>query len=108
MMKTMMLMTNPRHDHEWRLWETVNLPDDKVLIPGVITHSSVLVEHPELVAARIKRYANVVGRERVIAGGDCGFGTQASAEPEVHPTIVWAKFKAMSDGAKLASDRLWK
>ena len=99
---------NPRHDHEWRLWETVDLPDDKVLIPGVITHSSVLVEHPELVADRIERYANVVGRERVIAGSDCGFGTQASAEPEVHPTIVWAKFKAMSDGAKLASDRLWK
>ena len=99
---------NPRHDHEWRLWETVDLPDDKVLIPGVITHSSVLVEHPELVADRIERYANVVGRERVIAGSDCGFGTPASAEPEVHPTIVWAKFKAMSDGAKLASDRLWK
>ena len=98
---------NPRHEHEWRLWENVTLPDDKVLIPGTITHSSVLVEHAELVADRVERYANVVGRERVIAGGDCGFGTQASAEPEVHPTIVWAKFEAMGEGAKIATERLW-
>ena len=98
---------NPRHEHEWRLWETFTLPDDKVLIPGTITHSSVLVEHAELVADRIERYANVVGRERVIAGGDCGFGTQASAEPEVHPAIVWAKFEAMGEGAEIATQRLW-
>ena len=98
---------NPRHEHEWRLWETVDLPDDKVLIPGVITHSSVLVEHAEVVADRIAKYASAVGKERVIAGGDCGFGTQASATPEVHPTIVWAKFEAMAEGSRLASSRLW-
>jgi len=98
---------NPRHEHEWKLWETVELADGKSIIPGVITHSSVLVEHPELVAERIERFASVVGRENVIAGGDCGFGTQASATPEVHPTIVWAKFKAMSEGAEIASKRLW-
>ena len=98
---------NPRHDHEWRIWEDVDLPAGKFLIPGVITHSSVLVEHPELVADRLMRYAGAVGRERVMAGGDCGFGTQAMAEPEIHPTIVWAKFEAMVEGARLASERLW-
>ena len=98
---------NPRHEHEWRLWETVDLPSNKILIPGVITHSSVLVEHPELIADRIERYAKIVGPERVIAGADCGFGTQASATPEIHPSIVWAKFKAMSEGAELATKRLW-
>ena len=98
---------NPRHEHEWKLWETVELADGKSIIPGVITHSSVLVEHPELVAERIERFASVVGPENVIAGGDCGFGTQASSTPEVHPTIVWAKFKAMSEGAEIASKRLW-
>jgi len=98
---------NPRHEHEWKLWETVNLPEGKSIIPGVVTNSSVLVEHPELVAQRIERFASVVGRENVIAGADCGFGTQASATPEVHPTIVWAKFQAISDGAKIASERLW-
>jgi 5-methyltetrahydropteroyltriglutamate--homocysteine methyltransferase len=98
---------NQRHEHEWRLWETVKLFDGKSIIPGVITHSSVLVEHPELIAQRLERFAGVVGRENVIAGADCGFGTQASATPEVHPTIVWAKFKAMSEGAEIASARLW-
>ena len=98
---------NPRHEHEWKLWETVKLPDGKSIIPGVVTNSSVLVEHPELVAQRIERFASVVGKENVIAGADCGFGTQASATPEVHPTIVWAKFEAISDGAKIASERLW-
>ena len=98
---------NPRHEHEWKLWETVKLPDGKSIIPGVVTNSSVLVEHAELVAQRIERFASVVGRENVIAGADCGFGTQASATPEVHPTIVWAKFQAISDGAKIASGRLW-
>ncbi len=98
---------NQRHEHEWRLWEDLKLPEGKVLIPGVITHSAVLVEHPELVCDRIMRYASVVGKENVMAGGDCGFGTQAMAEPEVHPTIVWAKFAAMAEGAKLATEKLW-
>ena len=93
---------NPRHEHEWRLWEDVALPDGKSIIPGVITHSSVVVEHPELIAERILRYAGVVGRERVIAGGDCGFGTQALREPEIHPSIVWAKFEALVEGSRMA------
>ena len=97
---------NPRHEHEWELWATVALPDDKVLIPGVISHSTVLVEHPELVAQRIARYASVVGRERVIAGADCGFATFAGSK-EVHPSIVWAKFQALVAGARLASRQLW-
>ena len=98
---------NPRHEHEWKLWENINLPEQKTLIPGVITHSSVLVEHPELVAERLMRYASVVGKENVLAGGDCGFGTRAMAEPEIHPTIVWAKFSAMVEGARIASAKLW-
>ena len=98
---------NPRHEHEWKIWKDIELPGGKSIIPGVITHSSLLVEHPELVAERLLRYASVVGRENVIAGGDCGFGTQAMADPEVHPTIVWAKFAAMAEGAKIASDKLW-
>ena len=93
---------NPRHEHEWRLWEDVALPDGKSIIPGVITHSSVVVEHPELIAERILRYAGVVGRERVIAGGDCGFGTQALREHEIHPSIVWAKFEALVEGSRMA------
>ncbi len=98
---------NPRHEHEWQLWQDLKLPDGKMIIPGVITHSSLLVEHPELICQRLVRFADIVGRENVLAGGDCGFGTQATAEPEVHPTIVWAKFAALAEGAKLASDRLW-
>jgi len=98
---------NPRHEHEWRIWEHVKLPAGKCLIPGVITQSSVVVEHPELVAERLIRFAGVVGRENVIAGTDCGFGTQALATPEIHPTIVWAKFEAMAEGARRASARLW-
>ena len=98
---------NPRHEHEWQVWEDVDLPDDKVLIPGVITHSTNLVEHPELIAQRLLRYANIVGRERVIGGSDCGFSSQATAEPEVHPSVVWLKFQAMAEGARLASQRLW-
>jgi 5-methyltetrahydropteroyltriglutamate--homocysteine methyltransferase len=77
------------------------------VIPGVITHSSLVVEHPELIADRITRFAGIVGRENVIAGGDCGFGTQALATPEVHPSIVWAKFEALAEGARIASERLW-
>lgn len=98
---------NQRHEHEWRIWEDIKLADGKFIIPGVITHSAVLVEHPELVAERIMRFASVVGRENIMAGGDCGFGTQAMAEPEVHPTIVWAKFAAMAEGARIASAKLW-
>jgi 5-methyltetrahydropteroyltriglutamate--homocysteine methyltransferase len=97
---------NPRHEHEWKVWEGVKLPEGKVLIPGVITHSTILVEHPELVAQRIMRYANVVGRENVIAGSDCGFATFAGSK-EVHPSIVWAKLKSLSEGAQIASKALW-
>ena len=98
---------NPRHEHEWKVWKNVKLPDGKVLIPGVISHSTILVEHPELVADRIIRYAEIVGRENVIAGSDCGFATFAGSK-EVHPSIVWAKLKALSDGAQIASKRLWR
>jgi 5-methyltetrahydropteroyltriglutamate--homocysteine methyltransferase len=98
---------NPRHEHEWRVWEGVKLPEGKVLIPGVISHTTNLVEHPELVAERLVRYAKVVGREHVIAGSDCGFSSFANAQPEVHPTVVWAKFQAMAEGARLASGQLW-
>ena len=97
---------NPRHEHEWKLWETVELPDGKSLIPGVISHSTVLVEHPELVAERIARYAGVVGRENVIAGADCGFATFAGSK-EVHPSIVWAKLDSLVEGARIASRQLW-
>jgi 5-methyltetrahydropteroyltriglutamate--homocysteine methyltransferase len=98
---------NPRHEHEWSVWETVKLPEGKILIPGVITHCSNIVEHPELVAERLLKFARIVGRENIIAGSDCGFSSQATAEPEIHPTVVWAKFKAMAEGAKIASRRLW-
>ena len=97
---------NPRHEHEWEEWRRVKLPEDKVLIPGVITQSTVLVEHPELVAQRIQRFADVVGRERVIASADCGFASFAGSN-EVHPSIVWAKFAALVEGARIASQRLW-
>ena len=97
---------NPRHDHEWKVWGGVKLPEGAILIPGVITHSTVLVEHPELVAERIGRYASVVGRENVIAGSDCGFATFAGSK-EVHPSIVWAKFKSLCEGAAIASRQLW-
>ena len=97
---------NPRHEHEWKVWKKVKLPDGKILIPGVISHSTVLVEHPELVAERLVRYAGVVGRENVVAGSDCGFATFAGSK-EVHPSIVWAKFKSLSDGARIASRELW-
>jgi 5-methyltetrahydropteroyltriglutamate--homocysteine methyltransferase len=97
---------NARHEHEWKIWRDVKLPDDKILIPGVITNSSVLVEHPELVCDRILRFADIVGRERVIAGSDCGFGTVAGAMP-LHDTVVWAKLKTLVEGARLADQR-WK
>ncbi|MBM3529033.1 MAG: cobalamin-independent methionine synthase II family protein [Alphaproteobacteria bacterium] len=98
---------NPRHEHEWKIWGSAKLPKDSVLIPGVISHSTVLVEHPELIAERIARFASLVGKERVIAGSDCGFATFAGSK-EVHPSIVWAKLQALTDGAKLASRELWR
>jgi 5-methyltetrahydropteroyltriglutamate--homocysteine methyltransferase len=97
---------NPRHEHEWRVWETVRLPEGKVLIPGIVTHASNLVEHPETVAQRIARFAGVVGRENVIAGADCGFAS-FSTSCEVHPTVVWTKLAALAEGARLATAELW-
>ena len=99
---------NPRHEHEYHIWENVKLPEGKVLIPGVVSHASNIVEHPELIAERITRYARLVGRENVIAGTDCGFSSQATYSPEVHPTVVWAKFRAMAEGARLATEQLWR
>ena len=98
---------NPRHEHEYHVWEKVKLPEGKMLIPGVITHASNIVEHPELIAERIVRYAERVGRENVMAGTDCGFSSQATYHPEVHPTVVWEKFRAMAEGAQLATKQLW-
>ena len=98
---------NPRHEHEWEIWTRHRLPDDKVLVPGVIDTSTNYVEHPELVAQRIMRYANIVGRDRVMAGPDCGMGTFAGFGP-VHPDIAWAKLRSLTSGAELASSRLWK
>jgi 5-methyltetrahydropteroyltriglutamate--homocysteine methyltransferase len=97
---------NPRHEHEWQVWRGVTLPEDAVLIPGVITQSTVLVEHPDLVAQRIERFASVVGRERVIAGADCGFATFAGSK-EIHPQVAWAKLAALVEGARRASRHLW-
>ncbi len=97
---------NPRHEHEWQLWQEVTLPDDKTLVPGVVSHCIHLVEHPELVAQRIGRFAEVVGRGRVIAGTDCGFGTSGAGD-EVHPDVAWAKLRSLVEGARLASHRLW-
>jgi len=98
---------NPRHAHEWKVWQSVRLPEGKILMPGVIDSLTSFVEHPEAVAQRIVQYANVVGRENVIAGVDCGFGTGASANPRVHPELVMAKFRSLSEGARLASKELW-
>jgi 5-methyltetrahydropteroyltriglutamate--homocysteine methyltransferase len=97
---------NPRHEHEYVVFEDVHLPSDKVLIPGVLDSTTNYIEHPELIAQRIARYAHYVGRERVVAGSDCGFGTFAGT-PMVHPDIVYAKLAAMAEGARLASRQLW-
>jgi 5-methyltetrahydropteroyltriglutamate--homocysteine methyltransferase len=98
---------NPRHEHEYHLFERVKVPEGKVLIPGVVTHASNIVEHPELIAERIIRFARLVGRENVIAGADCGFSSQAMYTTEVHPTVIWEKFKAIREGANIASRQLW-
>jgi 5-methyltetrahydropteroyltriglutamate--homocysteine methyltransferase len=98
---------NPRHEHEWEDWKSARLPDDKVLIPGLIDSTTNIVEHPRLVEQRIMRYANIVGRDRVIAGTDCGFGTFALRQHQVFPTVVWSKLKALAAGAQMASRQLW-
>jgi 5-methyltetrahydropteroyltriglutamate--homocysteine methyltransferase len=98
---------NPRHAHEYRVWERVELPPDRILMPGVIAHGCNIVEHPELIAERLVRFAGIVGRENVIASSDCGFSSQATYNPEVHPKIMWAKFDAMAEGARLATEALW-
>jgi 5-methyltetrahydropteroyltriglutamate--homocysteine methyltransferase len=94
--------SNPCHEHEWRVWQDVKLPEGKILIPGVVGHACDFVEHPELIAERLVKYAGLVGRENVIAGTDCGLGGRVG-----HPTIVWAKFQAMAEGARLATRELW-
>ena len=98
---------NPRHEHEYHLFERIKIPDGKVLCPGMITHASNIVEHPELIAERITRFAKLVGRENVIAAADCGFSSQALYKTEVHHTVVWEKFKALRQGADLATEQLW-
>jgi 5-methyltetrahydropteroyltriglutamate--homocysteine methyltransferase len=98
---------NVRHEHEWRVWEKVKLPPEKILIPGVVTHHTVTVEHPRLVADRIVNFAKLVGREGVIAGTDCGFA-QGETIARVHPQVMWAKLEALAEGARLASKELWR
>jgi 5-methyltetrahydropteroyltriglutamate--homocysteine methyltransferase len=98
---------NPRHMHEWRQLAEIGVPEGKILIPGLIGHANNYVEHPELIAEYICNYASIVGRENVIAGTDCGFSSRASYAPEVHPTVVWPKFQALAEGARLATTRLW-
>jgi 5-methyltetrahydropteroyltriglutamate--homocysteine methyltransferase len=97
---------NARHEHEWRVWQTVKLPPGKILIPGVVTHHTSTVEHPRLVADRIVRFAELVGRENVIAGTDCGFA-QIEGLQRVHPQVMWAKLEALAEGARIASRELW-
>ena len=92
---------NPQHEHEWKVWRDAKLPDGKAVIPGVVTHKTNVLEHPETVADRIVRYAEAVGRENVVASTDCGMGGR------IHPSIAWAKLKVLSEGAALASDQLW-
>ena len=92
---------NVRHEHEWNVWKGTKLPDDKVILPGVVSHATNVVEHPELVAERIGRFAGLVGRERIIASTDCGLGGR------VHPQIAWAKLETLAQGAAIASKQLW-
>ena len=98
---------NPRHEHSYHVFETVKLPADTVLLPGVISHATNIVEHPDTIADRIVRFAELVGRENVVASADCGFSSQATFTPEIHPRIVWAKFEALAEGARRATARLW-
>jgi 5-methyltetrahydropteroyltriglutamate--homocysteine methyltransferase len=99
---------NARHEHEYHLWEEVRLPEGKVLVPGVITHASNIVEHPELIAERLVRYGRLVGPENVIASADCGFSSQASYRTEVDPKVIWEKFRALAEGARLATRHLFR
>ena len=99
---------NPRHEHEWIVFRDIKLPDDRIIIPGVVDTTTNFIEHPELVAQRIARYAEVVGRDRVLAGSDCGFATFARSAPIIEPEIAWAKLQSMAEGARLASARLWR
>jgi 5-methyltetrahydropteroyltriglutamate--homocysteine methyltransferase len=98
---------NPRHEHEWHVWEKIRLPPGKAIMPGVVTHSTNIVEHPEFVAERLVRFAQCVGRENVIAGTDCGF-SQSPLGARVHRTIMWAKLKCLAEGARIASKKLWQ
>ena len=98
--------SNPRHQHEWQIWAEADIPDDKILIPGTLDTTTNFIEHPQLVAERIERFANIVGRERVIAGTDCGFGTFAGFGA-IHPDIAYAKLSSMAEGARIASEGLW-
>src|SRR5512138_2985637 len=97
---------NPRHEHEWQVWKNVKLPPGKILVPGVVSHGTNVVEHPELIAERICRFAECVGRENVVAGTDCGFA-QEELNRRVHPSVMWAKFEAMAEGARIATQQLW-
>jgi 5-methyltetrahydropteroyltriglutamate--homocysteine methyltransferase len=97
---------NPRHAHEWAVFKSANIPEGKILIPGMLTTTTNYIEHPELVAERLERFAHIVGRERVMAGTDCGFGTFAGFGP-VEPDIAYLKLKSLVDGARIASRRLW-
>ncbi len=97
---------NPRHEHEWTVWQDVKLPAHKILVPGVVSHGTNVVEHPELIAERLTRFASCVGRENLIAGTDCGFA-QEELNRRVHPTVMWAKLEAMVEGARIASRQLW-
>lgn len=98
---------NPRHQHEWKIWAEANIPNDKILIPGVLDTTTNFIEHPELIAERIERFAEIVGKERVLAGTDCGFGTFAGFG-KVHPDIAYGKLESLAEGARIASERLWK
>jgi len=98
---------NPRHEHEYHVFEQVKLPEGKMLIPGVISHTTNLVEHPELIAERIVRFAKLVGRENVIAGADCGFAASAVRFNDIHASVAWLKFAALVEGARLATRQLW-
>jgi 5-methyltetrahydropteroyltriglutamate--homocysteine methyltransferase len=98
---------NPRHQHDYHAFEAVKLPDGKKIMPGMVTHASNIVEHPDLIAEWLVRFARLVGRDNLVAGADCGFSSQACYHPEVHPTVMWAKFRSMADGARIASRQLW-
>jgi 5-methyltetrahydropteroyltriglutamate--homocysteine methyltransferase len=99
---------NPRHEHVYHVFESVKPPRDAVLLPGVISHATNIVEHPDTIADRIVRFAELVGRENVVASADCGFSSQATYRPEIHPQIVWAKFESLAEGARRATARLWR